>query len=127
VPDVVDRIRDHLLTVAAVTTQVGTRIYGFDLPTSPTYPAVRLIRVGGPADFEGHIDEALVQVDVFGSTRENAYDAHAPVRAALAAMGGLFGTDVISKVVEVTGPGWLPDPTTERPRWTWDVRVYAHA
>jgi hypothetical protein len=127
VPDVVAHTRTHLLADVTVTAQVGTRVYGFDLPATPTYPAVRIIRIGGAADFEGHIDSALVQVDVFGITREDSYDSAAAVRASLHGMAGSFSGEVVSKVVEVTGPGWLPDPQTERPRWTWDVRVYAHA
>lgn len=125
-PDVIAHSRTHLLASAAVTAQVGTRVYGFDLPDNPTFPAVRLIRIGGPADFEGHIDEAVVQIDVFAETRESAYDAMAAVRAAILSMAGVFGADVVSKAEEVTGPGWLPDPQTERPRYTWDVRLYAH-
>lgn len=126
-PDVVVHARTHLLADATVTAQVGTRVYGFDLPADPTYPAVRLTRIGGAADFEGHIDSAVVQVDVFGTTRTDATDAMEAVRQSLHAMAGIFGSDVVSKVVELTGPGWLPDPRTDRPRWTWDVQLYAHA
>lgn len=124
--DVVAHARAHLVDDSTVAAKVSGRVYGFDLPANPAFPAVRLTRIGGPADFEGHIDGALVQVDVFGTTRVDAFDAAEVVRRSLYRMAGVFGGDVVSKVFEVTGPGWLPDPRTERPRWTWDVRVFAH-
>lgn len=44
--DAVATVRDRLLTVSAVTTLVGARVYAGFLPQSPTLPAVLVQRVG---------------------------------------------------------------------------------
>lgn len=124
--DPVLSVREHLLADATVTALVGTRIFGKQLPDDPGYPAVRLLRVGGPFDFEGHIDEANVQVDVYGNDETDTVDAAEAVRASLYRMVGRFSGGFVMKTMELSGPTDLPDPRTERPRQTWDVRVYTH-
>lgn len=124
-PDAVRIVVDHLET--ANLTGVAGRVYGFELPPSPTYPAVRVTRIGGANVVNEHFDAARLQIDVFGGTTEAAHDAMAAVRAELWDLEGTnAATGVVTGIQELSGPGWLPDPRTERARWTWDVRLYAH-
>ena len=48
---------------------VDDRIYGA-LPANPTFPAIRVTRIGGTPPQRLHwLDEALLQVDVFGGPK----------------------------------------------------------
>lgn len=125
-PDAVRIVVDHLET--ANLSGVGARVYGFSLPPSPTYPAVRVTRIGGANVVNEHFDGARLQIDVFGGSTEAAHDAMAAVRAELWDLEGTVqsGVGVITGIEELSGPGWLPDPTTERARWTWDIRLLTH-
>lgn len=124
-PDTVRLVVDHL--EAANLTGVGTRVYGFELPATPTFPAVRVLRLGGANVINEHFDGARLQIDVWGGTAEQAWDATALVRAELWDLEATTGANgTITGIQELSGPAWLPDPRTERARWTWDIRVYAH-
>jgi hypothetical protein len=125
-PDVVKLVVD-ILDSAGISL-IGTRVYGFELPATPTYPAVRILRLGGSSVVDDWLDGARIQVDVFGGTAEQAWDATAAVRSKLWDLEGLHvpGSGMVTGIQEISGPAWLPDPRTERARWTWDIRVYAH-
>lgn len=125
-PDTVRLVVDHL--EAAALPLIGGRVYGFELPASPTFPAVRVLRLGGANVVSEHMDGALLQIDVWGGTAEQAWDATAAVRAELWDLEGVNvpGIGTVTGIEELSGPAWLPDPRTERARWTWDIRLYAH-
>ena len=124
-PDAVQIVVDHL--EAAKLSLVGTRVYGFELPPSPTFPAVRVLRIGGANAVNERLDGARLQIEVRGGTAEQAWDATAAVRAELWDLEGtVAGTGTVTGIEELAGPGWLPDPRTERARWSWDIRLYAH-
>jgi hypothetical protein len=124
-PDAVRIVVDHL--EAAALPLIGARVYGFDLPANPTFPAVRVSRFGGTNVVNQRLDGARVQIEVLGGTDEQAWDATASVRAELWDMEGTTGaTGTVTGIEELSGPAWLPDPRTERARWTWDIRLYAH-
>jgi len=124
-PDAVRIVVDHLK--AANLALVLTRVYGFGLPASPTFPAVRVLRIGGANVVNEHFDGARLQIDVFGGSAEQSHDAMAAVRAELWDLEGTLGaTGVVTGIEELSGPGFLPDPTTQRARWTWDIRLYTH-
>lgn len=125
-PDAVRLVVDHL--EAANMPLVGGRVYGFELPPSPTYPAIRVLRIGGVNQVDGWFDGARIQIDVFGGTAEQAWDATALARATLWDLEGanIPNVGTITGIEEISGPAYLPDPRTERTRWTWDIRVMTH-
>lgn len=125
-PDAVKIVVDELDSAGIAL--IGTRVYGFELPANPTYPAVRVLRIGGTNVIKNWLDGARIQIDVFGGTAEQAWDATAAVRSELWDLDGknIPGTGMVTGIEELSGPAWLPDPQTERARWTFDIRLYAH-
>lgn len=124
-PDAVRIVVDHL--EAASLALIGARVYGFELPPSPVFPAVRVLRIGGANVVQERLDGARLQIEVWGGTAEEAWDATAAVRAELWDLEATTaGTGTVTGIQELSGPAWLPDPRTERARWTWDIRLYAH-
>jgi hypothetical protein len=128
-PDVEALAVGQLLEDPMVSALADDRV-GVDLPASfPDGQRVRLMRVGGtPVDAETeHLDRALVQVETFGSTKEEAFDLTLVVIDSLKAMpAAQFDGAVVTLVSRVTGPRWSPDPPTDTPRYITDVVLYAH-
>ncbi|MFI9613179.1 hypothetical protein ACIHCM_16150 [Streptomyces sp. NPDC052023] len=79
---------------------------GFD----GTAAAVLVNRRGGAWVGDLHVDEPLIELEVYGPDKAGAHTlANAGRRALLAAAGRTYGTNLITDVVEQDGPRWLPD------------------
>ncbi|MFF3333237.1 hypothetical protein ACFYWX_27415 [Streptomyces sp. NPDC002888] len=79
---------------------------GFDGRTA----AVLVNRRGGAWIGELHVDQPLIELEVYGPTKEVAHTlANAARRALLAAAGNRYGRNQITEVEEQDGPRWLPD------------------
>ncbi|WP_037680440.1 hypothetical protein [Streptomyces griseus] len=79
---------------------------GFDGRTA----AVLVNRRGGAWIGELHVDQPLIELEVYGPTKEAAHTlANAARRALLAAAGNRYGRNQITEVEEQDGPRWLPD------------------
>lgn len=107
---------------------VDGRIYGA-LPHAPTFPAIRIVRVGGTPPQRLHwLDEALLQVDVFGGPKATARLLAATLAAEIAT--NLVGTHGLGVVTAATAGGlqWLPDESFDpaKPRYTFDATVTYH-
>ncbi len=107
---------------------VDDRIYGA-LPANPTFPAIRVTRIGGTPPQRLHwLDEALLQVDVFGGPKATARLVAATFAAHLSA--NLTGTHDLGVVTAVTVGGlqWQPDESFSpaKPRYTFDAQVTYH-
>lgn len=104
---------------------VGARVVT-ELPAQPTWPTLRILRVGGIADYPGWLDPASIQVEAWAATKESANDL---ARAALAALSDLPGTHaegVVTHVTQNLGLTWAPDEATDQPRYLFGVAVYTH-
>jgi hypothetical protein len=84
-PDVEGAVKDYLRQAAEVTaTACGTRT--FLAPDDPEFPYNRVWRIGGGEDTSNApIDQALIQIDVFGQVRQlaEADTVRRGIRAAL--------------------------------------------
>lgn len=79
---------------------------GFDGKTS----AVFVNRRGGAWLGERHVDEPLIELEVYGPTKQAAHVLANSARQALLAMAGTrYGTNLVTEVEEQDGPRWLPD------------------
>ncbi|EGJ76190.1 MULTISPECIES: hypothetical protein [unclassified Streptomyces] len=79
---------------------------GFD----GTQLAVLVSRMGGAWVDDLHVDQPLIQLEVYGPTKSQAHALANAARATLlAATGTVFGTSFIGEVTEEDGPRWLPD------------------
>lgn len=102
-------------------------------PTVTTYsqvPATRpdafavVSRVGGPRHSRFR-DQPQIVIDSWGTSGGNEpIDVAQRCRAILhAAVGQSWGGSVIGKVTELGGPGWLPDPESNQPRYSQQFTV----
>lgn len=98
---------------------------GTELPAEPSWPVVRILRIGGAPAVAGWLDAPRLQVDVYHTTKQAAHDL---ARLAQAALGGLTGVHDEAVVTGVTDGvfRWNPDPQTDQPAYTFDVIVYLH-
>lgn len=86
-------------------------------------PFVTLERIPGGA--RGQVtDDARVDVESRGSTREEAHDT---IQIVLGLMEVMYQYEhdgmIIYRVDIETSPGWLPDPVTNQPRWIATVSI----
>ncbi|PRH79097.1 hypothetical protein C6N75_11490 [Streptomyces solincola] len=79
---------------------------GFD----GTQRAVIVSRRGGAWIDDLHLDQPLIELEVYGPTKSAAHILANQARAVvLNSAGTVLGTSVITDVSEADGPRWLPD------------------
>jgi hypothetical protein len=94
---------DSALSTALVTVEPPD---GFDGTTA----AVLVNRRGGAWVGELHVDQPLIELEVYGPTKQAAHVlANSARRALMAAAGNTYGTNLVTEVEEQDGPRWLPD------------------
>ncbi|MGW1866813.1 hypothetical protein ACWCPS_14780 [Streptomyces mauvecolor] len=107
-PDVERLIVDHLkyrpeLAGVAVDNRPPATFDG-------TQQAVLVSRTGGAWVDDLHLDQPLVELEVYGRTKTEAHTVSLSVRAALLQLRGTsYGTAVVTDVVETEAVRWLPD------------------
>ncbi|ARZ68796.1 hypothetical protein M1P56_32430 [Streptomyces sp. HU2014] len=107
-PDVERLVVDHLKNRPELTGVVvdNRPPGGFD----GTQKAVLVSRTGGAWVDDRHLDEPLVDLEVYGPDKTTAHGVALAARAALLqARGTSYGTAYVTDVVEADGPRWLPD------------------
>lgn len=101
-----------------------------ELPAQPrvSYPTVLITRLAGEGIWPG-LDEPVLAVDVYCSTKRDAKRLAQTVRGAILAIANDSVAEcVLVSAVEEVGPQWLPDtiPTPPVPRYTARYRVITH-
>ncbi|MER7917530.1 MULTISPECIES: hypothetical protein [unclassified Streptomyces] len=101
---VVDILKqDPALATALVAVQPPSSFDG-------TTAAVLVNRRGGAWVGELHVDQPLIELEVYGPTKQAAHVlANEARRALLATADHRYGTNLITDVEEQDGPRWLPD------------------
>lgn len=122
----------HLRTDQTVATN---RVYG-QVPASPTFPLLTLHRFGGAPSVKDRLDVAMVQVDAWAETKEEARYLAAQARDSLGRLEGqrvsvtMAGSvevgGFVTNVSDLIGLTWLPDPDTNRPRYLFQVAISLH-
>lgn len=132
-PDVEGAVRAWLRADTGVQAVVDRRVF-FGVPQDPArYPLVTIQRVGGGNDPSADvpIDQAVLQVDVWGNPRrkDEAHRALAAVRTALERIRGNTRLDAgtVAFGADVESVAFFPDPADDRPRYTATVLVTAIA
>lgn len=136
-PDSEGITRDALKADTDVTAIAGNRVF-FGIPkraVEATYPMVVVFRVGGgQAPGDAPLDDALVQIDCWGSldAQGNGLKAQCTalvnaVRSSLEAMGTEKRIAGVELGVNVESVLWLPDPDNARPRYSITAEVAAIA
>lgn len=121
---------NFLRASVAMTAVVSTRVSGA-LPASPTFPFVVVNPVFGSVVAERHIYRVRLQVDAFGTTKENASLAARTAHAVLVSIQGeVSALGVMDSARTVLAPRWLPDQTLDqgepRPRFSFDIELTYH-
>ncbi|MEU9348585.1 hypothetical protein AB0D74_46060 [Streptomyces sp. NPDC048278] len=101
---VVDFLTDRTELAAATVDNVPPS--GFD----GTQQVVLVSRAGGAWIDDQHLDQPLVDFEVYGPDKTTAHTLALLVRSAVLALRGTaYGTAHVTEVVEADGPRWLPD------------------
>lgn len=132
-PDVEGGIRDYLRTAGVC---AGRVYFGIPTDAATVYPLVTVARVGGGDDpSEAPLDQALVQVDVWGrkdpaghTDKAEARAAANAVRTALRAIRGAtaLNADVTAFGAAIEADLWAPDPA-DRGRYSLTALVTSRA
>ena len=97
----------------------------------PPWPMLRVFSVTSDR-FLSVFGAEMIQIDAWGEPHGSKADTRALIDQALAvcyALGegnSIQPEGVVSSVVHNSGPGWLPDPTDQHPRYTATITVHAH-
>jgi hypothetical protein len=129
-PDTEGALRDYLRADAGVQVRMAQRV--FFGATNPEYPCATLTRIGGGGANMANVDDALIQVDVWGEVRDKAgcWTSTAAVLAALRALAFAPATIIGKARLHSSGAtswAWLPDVASERSRYSITVPVTAVA
>jgi hypothetical protein len=112
-PDAVELVCNYLRT-ALSGPPVGSRVPD---PMPPSF--VRVERIGG---LRGRLlDRPRIDVEAWAETEGDAWALCEDARAYAMAMSGKRGETTVSNVSEVSGPMWLPDASTGRPKYAFAV------
>ena len=124
-PDVEGAVRSWLRADTGVQAVVAQRVF-FGVPKpDPVFPLAVVQRVGGgAAPGDAPLDEALVQIDCWGSFHDNgngnkasAWSLAAAVRTALEVDNDTLIATGVRAVIAVETIAWAPDPDNDRPRY----------
>lgn len=120
----------------------GLRAYSSIPASSPTFPLIVTLRLGGAPGVERVLSGARVQLEVWGASKADDQDASSKTavwnyvrqafRRLLEAEGEIVelsnGERIhLTRVAAEIEPQWLPDPPTGRPRYVASFRVYSRA
>lgn len=131
-PDTEGAMRQYLRDHVGVTAVFAGRIF-FGVPDNlTTYPVTALTRIGGGKGVAGNVDNALLQVDVWGGIHDKAgcWAATAVVIGAIVELDATPATITGKARLHSPGPSswaWLPSPDDERSRYSLTVPVAAVA
>jgi hypothetical protein len=120
-PDAVDVLGGFL--------QVELPQYGWDVPVRDRVPETRpaqfvVIRRVGGVHRNVVSDEAMVTVEAWARTHEQAQDLCALSRALIHSLPGtVVGTVPVYRITDVAGPSLLPDDLSAQPRYTCTLSV----
>lgn len=110
------QIRDWLRgkpTIVASVAEDGNglvAVYAGGLPSSPSYPAIVVHRVGGAPDPYGPVDSGLYQFDCWAEKGSEASDLGSTLSSLLLSTGTeSLGTNLDVTGVNVTGIVYFPD------------------
>lgn len=102
-------------------------------PKDPVFPLLTLHRSGGVPVIDGAIDRAMVQVDAWAETKQEARYLASQAMASLSRLEGkqvsvLLDGEIevggyVTSVEVVQGLLWLPDSDTNRPRYLFQVAL----
>lgn len=117
---VVTYLKNQADVVAIVGTKVTTKI-------EAALPRLRVVRIGGILAVPRRLDGAHIQFDAWAATEADARGLAATAHAAMWEASNVTNNGaVISGVEDTGGLQWLPDPTTNVPRYVFSQRVYIH-
>lgn len=115
-------LRDEF-TTRGVQARVGSRVPA-DWPAGAAVGFVRVERQGGPRR-NLVTDQAQLALEAYASEAERAYVLIALVRGLVGSTPGrLLGGHAVYRVDEYAGPGLLPDPVTDSPRYVYTVAMH---
>jgi Protein of unknown function (DUF3168) len=130
-PDVERLVSSYLRSSAKVAGVVADRVYTAFPAQASGEPLVLVQRIGGtpPLSHPLVVDEAQLQVDVYGGTKAAAWVVLAAVLAALDELEGAVLPEGYVSAVRQGAIRWQPDETFDpwRPRYVADVTLTTRA
>ena len=114
-PDAVLMVIEYLRGVMPKGTLVYSRV-----PETMPAEFIRVQRLGGLRR-SLVIDRPRIDVECWSDSEEGAEALMTTARAHVLAMSGSRGDTTVYDVAEVSGPQWLPDSATGKPRYAFAV------
>lgn len=115
---------EWLRNTADVTALVADRVYTA-VPPEPSWPLIRVLRVGGTPVVATHLDVARLQIDCWATDKQAAHLVARTVQAALHELPGTHPTAVVTAVEDGT-MSWNPDDDYHLAGYTADYLIYLH-
>lgn len=128
-PDAPMAVVQYLRLRSEVTALVPSDRITTAIAPQPTYPVVIVQRIGGIALAKENIDEAAIQISVFGGSQYQCSTLARTIRAAISAIqNDTVSAGVLVSGWEESGLAWLPDETTTPPlsRFVARYQVITH-
>lgn len=117
----VRELKAHADIIAIVGPRVAT-----ELPPKASFPYLTLFLTGGNVIVERHLSAPTVQVDAWGGTRAEARNLALVAQGVIHTLRGTYTEGVVSGAEDLIPVRRLFDATANRPRYMFEVRVFAH-
>jgi uncharacterized protein DUF3168 len=125
-PDVESIVVAYLKANPQVDAVVDGRVYG-ELPPRVDFPAIAILLVSDDVPIDWWLSGAWIQVDCFGTTREQARTLARITHAELIGMSGKQPDgSVVSSVSTISGVRHIGEPVDNRARYQVSVRINVH-
>lgn len=124
-PDIESLLVGVLKGDSEVQAIVGQRV-ATELPPKASFPFLALLLTGGNVFVEQHLTGTTVQVDAWGTSRAEARNLALVAQGVIHQIKGTYTEAVVSGVEDVIPVRRLYDGVAHRPRYMFEVRVYAH-
>lgn len=126
-PDVKALVIAYLESHPSITALVSNRVHG-DVPTSPTFPLLKVWRNGGSGSWPHYIDRAILQFDAYGRNGTEASNLARVSLAVLKDMPQEHSRGIVTGVEETLGLQEIPDPaySPAKPRFIFSLMFTVH-
>jgi hypothetical protein len=107
----------------------GLRAYS-SLPANPQYPVVTIQRTGGLPAVKQLLDAAVIDFNTWADNKADARDLADEVRQVVYGLVDTTNDEwecTVTEVEDTLGLTFQPDPSTNRDRYVFALRIYAYS
>lgn len=128
IPDVEAAVVGFLVARPAIVALAGEHAVATELPADAPLPRLRISLAGGRVAVSRWLYAPVVSIEAFAHTKAAAFELLAATVAELETglSGAQVAQGVVTSVEQAAGVSYMPDPSSEVPRYLTSVTIHIH-